>query len=144
MRARAAGLRGYYIPDMFVRHIVPGTRLNKHYFRRWFYWRGISRAKLYSKAGLDMEAPEQTALDFASVPHVLGVPRYLYRKALLSVARSIRARLAGDPVGAFEQELWVWFFAGILRQRWKDRGLRSGKARGVASEAPSRPGLTLR
>ena len=65
---------------MVVRHIIPASRLNKKYFRRWFYWRGISRAKLYASAGLDMEAPEDPTLDFRTVPHVFGVPRYLYRQ----------------------------------------------------------------
>jgi glycosyltransferase involved in cell wall biosynthesis len=122
IRARAAGLRGYYVPEMVVRHIIPASRLNKAYFRRWFYWRGISRARLYAKAGLDMEAPERTTLDFRSVPHVLGVPRYLYRKALSSVLTWITAALRGDAVTSFDHELWVWFFAGIVRQRWM--GLR--------------------
>jgi glycosyltransferase involved in cell wall biosynthesis len=119
IRARAAGVRGYYVPGLVVRHIIPAARLNKAYFRRWFYWRGISRAMLYEKAGLDMEAPERTAVDFRTVPHVLGVPRYLYRKALASVAASVRAMVRGDAVAAFEHELWVWFFAGIFRQRAK-------------------------
>ena len=117
IRARAAGLRGFYLPDLVVRHVIPASRLNKAYFRRWFYWRGISRAMLYEKAGLDMEAPEQTTLDFRTVPHVLGVPRYLYRKALASIAACVRARVRRDAVAAFEHELWVWFFAGIVRQR---------------------------
>jgi glucosyl-dolichyl phosphate glucuronosyltransferase len=117
IRARAAGLRGFYVPEMAVRHIIPSSRLNKAYFRRWFYWRGISRARLYEKAGLDMEAPERTTIDFRTVPHVFGVPRYLYRKALGSVVASVRATLKRDAVAAFEHELWVWFFAGILRQR---------------------------
>jgi glycosyltransferase involved in cell wall biosynthesis len=117
IRARAAGLRGFYVPELAIRHIVPASRLNKAYFRRWFYWRGVSRAMLYEKAGLDMEAPEQTILDFRSVPHVFGVPRYLYRKALGSAAACVRATFRRDAVSAFEHELWVWFFAGILRQR---------------------------
>jgi glucosyl-dolichyl phosphate glucuronosyltransferase len=117
IRARAAGLRGFYVPDLCVRHIIPASRLNKTYFRRWFYWRGISRARLYEKAGLDMEAPEQTALDFRSVPHVFGVPRYLYRRAMESVVACVRATVRRDAVAAFEHELWVWFFAGIVRQR---------------------------
>ena len=76
IRARAAGLRGFYVPEMVVQHIIPASRLTKAYFRRWFYWRGISRAMLYQKAGLDMEAPERTTLDFRTVPHLFGVPRY--------------------------------------------------------------------
>jgi GT2 family glycosyltransferase len=121
IRARAAGLRGFYVPEMAVRHIIPASRLNKAYFRRWFYWRGISRAMLYEKAGLDMEAPERTALDFRTVPHVFGVPRYLYRKALSSVKGWLIATLKGDACAAFDHELWVWFFAGIVTQRWKER-----------------------
>jgi glucosyl-dolichyl phosphate glucuronosyltransferase len=117
IRARAAGLRGFYVPDLAVRHIIPASRLNKAYFRRWFYWRGISRARLYEKAGLDMEAPERTTIDFRTVPHVFGVPRYLYRKALGSAAACVRATVRRDTVAAFEHELWVWFFAGIFRQR---------------------------
>jgi glycosyltransferase involved in cell wall biosynthesis len=125
IRARAAGLRGCYVPELAVRHIIPAARLNKRYFRRWFYWRGISRAMLYEKAGLDMEAPEQTTLDFRAVPHVLGVPRYLYRKALASVVACLRATARRDAMAAFEHELWVWFFAGIVRQRIID-GRRGG------------------
>jgi GT2 family glycosyltransferase len=117
IRARQAGLRGFYVPELAVRHIIPASRLNKAYFRRWFYWRGISRAMLYEKSGLDMEAPEQTTLDFKRVPHVLGVPRYLYRKALSSLAACLRASVRRDAVAAFEHELWMWFFAGIFRQR---------------------------
>ena len=123
IRARAAGVRGVYAPELALRHIIPASRLNKAYFRRWFYWRGISRARLYQSAGLDMEAPERTSLDFRTVPHVLGVPRYLYRKALASIWLAITRTLAGDPVAAFDHELWVWFFAGICSERWRRRGV---------------------
>ncbi|NUR53866.1 MAG: glycosyltransferase family 2 protein [Acidobacteria bacterium] len=133
IRARAAGLRGFYVPAMAVQHIIPAARLNKRYFRRWFFWRGISRAMLYEKAGLDMEAPEQPAIDPAAVPHVFGVPRYLYRRALASAIDCVRATLRRDVVTAFEQELWVWFFAGIVKQRWQDRhGVRARAARVAA------------
>ncbi len=118
IRARAAGVRGFYAPEMVVRHIIPASRLTKTYFRRWFYWRGISRARLYEKSGLDMEAPERTTMEFRSVPHVFGVPRYLYRKALSSAFTWLTAGLRGDTAASFDHELWVWFFAGIVRQRW--------------------------
>ncbi|MBA3888705.1 MAG: glycosyltransferase family 2 protein [Acidobacteria bacterium] len=120
IRARKAGVRGFYIPEMSVRHIIPADRLTKSYFRRWFYWRGISRALLYERAGLDMEAPEQTTLDFNTVPHVFGVPRHLYRKAFASLFGWLRMALRRDATAAFEHETWLWFFTGIVRQRWKD------------------------
>lgn len=121
IRARAAGIRGWYAPNVTVRHIIPPARLTKRYFRRWFYWRGISRALLYERSGLDMEAPERTTLDFRSVPHVFGVPRYLYRQAVARGAAMGAAVLRRDSAAAFDHELWIWFFAGIVRQRWASR-----------------------
>jgi glycosyltransferase involved in cell wall biosynthesis len=134
IRARAAGVRGVYAPELSLRHIIPASRLNKRYFRRWFYWRGISRARLYAAAGLDMEAPEQTAIDFRTVPHVLGVPRYLYRKALASAWHAVTAAVRGDRVAAFDHELWVCFFAGILAERAR----RGGRPAASPIVAPAR------
>ena len=121
MRATAAGLAGYYIPSMVVQHLIPHDRLNKEYFRRWFYWRGISRAMMYERTGKDMEAPEQSQLDFSNVAHIAGVPRYLFRNAVVAVRDVIAATIRRDHVNAFERELWLWMFAGIVRQRWHDR-----------------------
>jgi len=121
IRARAAGVTGWYIPEMSVRHIIPASRLNKTYFRRWFYWRGVSRAMLYAKSGLDMESPEETRVDFRTVPHLFGVPRYMYRKGLRIAARWVKNTIRRRRTAAFEQEIWMCFFAGILRQRFRDR-----------------------
>ncbi|HEX6717468.1 MAG TPA: glycosyltransferase [Pyrinomonadaceae bacterium] len=121
MRARAVGLRGFYIPEMNVYHIVPRERLEKKYFRRWFYWHGISRAILHENFGLDMEAPEDTVLDFSKVPRIAGVPRYMFRTFLTRLLEMAKAAAKNDPARAFDEELWFWFFAGIFRQRWKNR-----------------------
>jgi glucosyl-dolichyl phosphate glucuronosyltransferase len=121
LRARAAGLRGFYVPNMIVHHVVEPERLKKRYFRRWYYWHGISRAILFTKLGVDMDAPDNSQLDFSKVPRVAGVPRYMYRTLAIHTAELIRARLRRDIVAAFEHELWLWFFAGILKQRWTER-----------------------
>jgi glycosyltransferase involved in cell wall biosynthesis len=135
IRARRAGLRGFYLPGMAVEHIIPADRLRKPYFRRWFYWRGISRALLYERAGLDMEAPEQTTLDFSTVPHIAGVPRYLYRKALAAAIGWARSTWRRDAIGAFDHETWLWFFAGIVRQRWRDTSKRGVRVKAEATGA---------
>jgi len=121
VRARAAGLKGFYWPAFSIHHCIPADRLNKEYFRRWFYWHGVSRALLYQQAGLDMEAPEAVGTDFSKVPHVLGVPRYLYRTGLKAAVDTVKAMLRKDQAAAFEHELWMWFFAGIVKQRMRDR-----------------------
>ena len=121
LRAHEAGLVGYYAPDIVVHHWIPRDRLTRRYFRSWFFWRGIGRALLYAQTGKDMESPEQSKLDFSQVKHVLGVPRYLFRNAIIAARDVISATIRRDPVRAFERELWLWMFAGILKQRWKDR-----------------------
>jgi glycosyltransferase involved in cell wall biosynthesis len=124
IRARKAGVHGFYIPEFVLEHIIPADRLCKRYFRRWFFWRGISRARLYEQAGLDMEAPEQTVLDFSKVPHIAGVPRYLYRRAGSHLFGWLLSAMRRNRVAAFDHEVWLWFFAGILKQRWQDSRVR--------------------
>ena len=136
IRARRAGVRGVYIPEMVLEHVIPESRLRKQYFRRWFYWRGISRALLYERAGLDMESPEQTTLDFSAVPHVLGVPRYLFRTAASNLRAWAGCIARGRFAQAFEHELWLCFFTGILRQRVKDSRARATAGAPVAPRVP--------
>ena len=123
MRAQASGLRGYYTPSMVVRHVIQRDRLNKHYFRRWYYWNGVSRALMYRHAWIDMQSPESTELDFSRVPHILGVPRFFYGNVPREIKRGILSAWRGDAVASFESELWLWFFVGVFRQRLRDRKL---------------------
>jgi glycosyltransferase involved in cell wall biosynthesis len=123
LRARDAGLRGYYTPRMIVHHMIQRDRLEKAYFRRWFYWNGVSRALLYRDSWIDMQAPESTELDFSRVPHIFGVPRFFYRKAPRELLRAITCAWQGRADESFDAELWLYFFAGVLRQRWRDRKL---------------------
>jgi len=140
MRARAAGLRGSYAPKMSVRHVIQNDRLNRRYFRRWYYWNGVSRALMYRHAWIDMQSPESTDLDFSRVPHILGVPRFFYGNVPREIKRAIVRAWRGDAVASFESELWLWFFLGVFHQRWKDRRLpRPPVALGVGG-----PGLGVR
>jgi glucosyl-dolichyl phosphate glucuronosyltransferase len=140
LRAHETGASGWYLPDMVVEHRIPADRLRKSYFRRWFYWRGISRAMLYADTGLDMEKPEQSTLDFSKVPHVAGVPRYLFRSAGVGVRDMLRAALRRDAAAQFEYEAQLCFFAGIVSQRWKDRHRPLPQAaRGDAIAGATRP-----
>jgi glycosyltransferase involved in cell wall biosynthesis len=121
LRARAAGLRGFYVPGMVVHHVVEAERLKKQYFRRWYYWHGISRAILFTKLGVDMDSPDSSQLDFSKVPQIAGVPRYMYRTLATHAKDLVLSWLRGDAVAAFEHETWLCFFAGIAKQRWAER-----------------------
>ena len=79
-----------------------------------------------------MEAPEQSTLDYAQVPHIAGVPRYMYRNAANTACEMLLATARRDPVASFERETWLWFFSGVVKQRWKDR--RRGPASGAGQE----------
>jgi glucosyl-dolichyl phosphate glucuronosyltransferase len=135
LRARAAGVRGFYIPGMLVYHLVGPERLSKRYFRRWLYWHGISRAILFRNGGFDMEEPEMEHPPHAGDAQIFGVPLHLLRKAGRSSRSFLWHSLRGDVGTAFEHELWLCFFAGIVRQRWADRKLPivDGPASGRAS-----------
>jgi glycosyltransferase involved in cell wall biosynthesis len=121
LRARAKGLSGFYVPEMAVRHVISAERLRKAYFRRWFYWRGVSRAMLYQQHGLDMQSPDGEPHDFTNVPRVGGVPRDLYGTAARHAAATMISWMRGEARAAFEHQLWLCMFAGIVRQRWHDR-----------------------
>jgi len=68
---------------------------------------------------LDMESPDDSTLDFSKVPHIAGMPRYMYRSALRSLVGMGTAISRRDSAAAFEHELKLWFFAGALGQRWR-------------------------
>ncbi len=121
LRARDVGLKGRYAPKMVVHHVIPAERMHKRYFRKWSYWHGVSRAMLFAQHPIDMQAPEETTLDFSKVRMILGVPRYMYRSCMESAIAMAKERLRGKPVAAFEREMELWFFLGVLRQRWRDR-----------------------
>jgi hypothetical protein len=128
---------------MAIHHIIPADRLTKRYFRRWFYWHGISRAMLYAQTKIDMEAPEDTVLDFSKVPHIAGVPRYMYRSCFRAFKNMVYAGLRRDRVAVFEHELWIWFFAGIVRQRFQDRKRDAVPGKPINAPSSFRAGLTL-
>src|SRR4051812_7183273 len=108
---------------MPVHHVVEAERLQKQYFRRWYYWHGISRAILFTKLGVDMDSPDTSHLDFSKVPQRAGVPRYMYRTLAAHAKDMVRATMRGDAAAAFQHELWLCFFAGVAKQRWAERGV---------------------
>jgi glucosyl-dolichyl phosphate glucuronosyltransferase len=105
-RLLAAGARGLYLPDLVIHHYVPPERLTKRYFRRWCFWRGVSRGTL----GKERQSPEA---------HLAGVPRWLYgeaaRGALRMASRAVKRSV--DPARHFSDELAVWDLAGFFYGR---------------------------
>ena len=128
IRARESGLTGAYVPSI-VHHLIPASRLTKSYFRRWFYWNGVARAIMYRKRRFNMDEPDDpNPPDLSQAAHILGTPRYMYRAALQVPVKMLKAAAKKNAIATFEHELWLWFFAGVVAQRFKDR--RSNPAPG--------------
>jgi glycosyltransferase involved in cell wall biosynthesis len=123
LRLVDAGARGVYAPDLVVYHHVHPERVTRRYHRRWCFWRGVSKAVVYAGRPGDL-------------PHVGGVPRFLYGAA----ARGLLAMIA-SPFGAsalaarFNAELAVWDLAGFLYGRYLYRRNRAPEDRLGGKEA---------
>ena len=102
-RLRAAGARGFYLPQLIIYHYIPPERLTKRYYRQWCFWRGVSLGVL------DKEYPTPVA-------YLAGVPRHLYGSAARGALRRLQGVLkrGSDPAQNFGGELAVWDLAGFI------------------------------
>ncbi len=111
-RARAARARGLYVPEMRIEHHVPACRLQPRYFRRWWYGKGISRARLEARHPVT-----ELGVDLRTVSTIAGVPRFLFGSAVRDAIRWVRAALRRDRGERFAAETQLWYFCGQLRER---------------------------
>jgi glucosyl-dolichyl phosphate glucuronosyltransferase len=119
-RLLARGLyAGFYDPEIVVRHWVPAERLTRRYFRRWFFWLG----KTYALMLQDLFP----TIDMATVPRVLGVPRFLYRQAFGQWARWLKTLPRRGSIQLQIEELRTVQFAGLFVECWRQRYLRHPK-----------------
>jgi glucosyl-dolichyl phosphate glucuronosyltransferase len=132
LRARAAGLRGFYVPGLVVQHHVPASRLTRNYFRRWCYWHGISRVLLARRSGCSLEDPDSP---IEQRPDTMLAA--LIGKALLSMRSFAWRSLRGETAVAFEHELWLWFFAGVARESMRGGLLTVKNAQSLKRAATS-------
>jgi len=98
------GARGQYLPDLVIYHYIAEARLNREYYRKWCFWRGVSRGLMDRRHPLP-------------VPYLAGVPRFLWGRAargLLRLATTATRRAAPEN---FADELRTWDLAGFLYGR---------------------------
>jgi glycosyltransferase involved in cell wall biosynthesis len=114
-RARAAGLRGRYVPEMAVDHHVPAARLTRRYFWRWWFGKG------YSKAIFEAAQPiTELGLDLRTVPHVGGVPRFMIVDGVRDILACVRATARGQVEERMRRAMRLAYLLGYLRARgWR-------------------------
>ena len=103
---RAGLYEGMYDPRISVHHHVPRTRLTRRYFRHWYYWHGRTMARMADSFFVD--------LNLTRVPHIAGVPRFIYRELLRQVGRWLLSLVRRDRFDAMAQELLLLQYAGFI------------------------------
>ena len=139
-RAHAAGVRGLYVPGMKVRHYVPAARMTLRYFLRWWFWKGISRARVDAIHGRT-----ELGVQLRDVPHIAGVPRYVWGQMPRSLARSLLALVRGSRTDLMRHLMHLVYCVGYVRASWQREVLppapqfsAPGASGTVGAQAPSR------
>jgi len=96
-----------------VHHHVPAMRLTRDYFRRWWFWKGVSKSRLEQRHPVT-----EMGIDLSSVPRLFGVPRFMFGSALRDIRGWVRALLAQDVVERVRHEMMLCYFAGYVRDSW--------------------------
>ena len=123
--------RGYYDPELTVRHYVPPRRLTRRYFRQRFFWHGRTLAR--------MNMAIHPHLDWSQVTHVGGVPRFMYRRLLWQTWRWVRRFGTRDALGLLIEEMrWIEHL-GYFAECWFPGG---GSRRSVRAD-PAGPAVRL-
>jgi glycosyltransferase involved in cell wall biosynthesis len=121
VRLRRFGLfSGYYDPEVTVRHYVPPHRLTRQYFRRWNFWWGKTQALMLPDLFLE--------LDMARVPHVKGVPRFIYRESLQQLGRWLGTLPRRDRLARMTEESRMMQLFGLVTECWRRDLRRRGAA----------------
>jgi glycosyltransferase involved in cell wall biosynthesis len=90
-RTRAAGARGLYVPDMVLDHVVAASRLTRNYYRRWFYWKGVSHARVHQIHGRT-----ELGIDLHRTRQIAGIPTFIFGSAVRNARGWLAALLRRD------------------------------------------------
>jgi glucosyl-dolichyl phosphate glucuronosyltransferase len=116
-RSRQAGARGLYVPEMVLDHEVAASRLTFDYFRRWWYWKGVSHSRLHRIHGRT-----ELELELSRVPHTAGLPRFILRSLLRHLAGTALGALTLDRSRMVHEFLKVAYAVGYIREHRRSAG----------------------
>jgi glycosyltransferase involved in cell wall biosynthesis len=122
-RSREAGARGLYVPEMVLDHEVPAARLTFDYFRRWWYWKGVSHSRLHRIHGRT-----ELGLELSQSPRVAGLPRFIVRSLLRHLVGAAYGVITLNRARAAHEILKVVYAVGYIREDRRAAG-RAGVRR---------------
>ena len=103
---------------MELHHHVPRERLTRSYFRRWWFWKGISRARLHR-----IHPETELGLDLRRVKRIRGVPRFAIGEVLDHVRGLWSSSLRRDRVRRMEEEMMLMYLGRVRRGELAQEGL---------------------
>ena len=105
-RILAAGLKAVFLGQSRVHHKVESFRLTKRYFRRWRFQtsRNIAQSK-----------------DMAGERRLLNIPLYVFPQFLRAVARMLWGHVSQPRDEAFNREMVVCHFLGLMQGLYRSR-----------------------
>lgn len=105
LRMLTAGVKGYYAPQICVKHKVPTGRLTPQYFYQWYYKRGIYH---------DMD--ENYKWKFY---HPFGIPFWIMKQ---TVVYSVKSLLGRTVVERINNRCWACYNLGRMVKLTKSHG----------------------
>jgi glycosyltransferase involved in cell wall biosynthesis len=125
MRCSLAQASIAYEPTLVVYAPIASECLNKRYFRRWSFKAGIA---------------DDTAQD-ASMPTLLGVPRWVFRQLLEDLIFIIAHLFSANDAPIFSRELRMWRALGTIANRWHAKYRPTNHAKWVESYSQKKKNL---
>lgn len=98
------GAVGKYLPELVIFHYISAARLTREYYRRWCFWRGVSRGLMDRRHPLP-------------VRYLAGIPRFIWGSAGRSLLRLAFVNRDRPPREVFADELRMWDLAGYAYGR---------------------------
>lgn len=133
-RSRAIGARGLYVPSAGLEHFVPASRLTRRYFRRWWFWKGVSHARLHR-----IHPVTEVGVDLRQTPHLFRVPRYLFGNALRHLRGWVVAVARRDRPRAMRHAMALAYCAGYCWEGQRRNASPSGPVSSHIERRSSQP-----
>ncbi|WP_311196895.1 glycosyltransferase [Rugamonas apoptosis] len=127
-RVADAGFRSWFCRDAVVAHHIRAHQLQLPFL--------LQRARRFGRGQYRQERP-------GAVPEWLGVPRWMFKRALIEAAGAVLASVRGDAAAAFRHRWELAYLHGYCREAWRGAG-RAGPAVLITSHSGALGGMELR